>query len=591
MNPSTNPKIFDDLALNPSEFAWSSVQAIANKNPKSIKVIIDDIEYPSLERDSIGYVIHLSAPRRVSENLYSLHGLFFDNDLFGKTSLWRMFRASLYHLSLHSAITDYSIYKNITSKYSFNNAMFAISMAEDFAIRAYTRSKWPGLILDAAFANHISALRFRDLTREKNAAYLMAANLLSYELLGKPVVSSDDQSTRQLESIHAYLVDYSAKLTEIYSTKILTSEKNEENEAKILAAESIGNFFEDRSLYLEELPCIPYTDCHGPNTLFSNSIITLEPEQRTGIFRDALSELSATVSSQKIEENEKIMENEASSIFADWDYAEIVKQRLIDSYRGLDPSTHFEQFGFPKEDYAQFVRTRSKVIGPIRRVLEQLRMLKTSADEVNAKESGYVDIQAAIQVIASNSTRNDVFIRDENDKKSESWSILIDSSKSLENTSSQVSEIAICLAEVAKDLIPDQGSWGMYSFDQNFQIVKDFSENYGIANKARIGGIKTGLKTYLPDAITLASRRLATTSTDVKVLLVASDGFPLGYEGIDEALVDAIDHVKEMGVQLIGLGIGSSLISKHFRSNCVIHEPFDFMKHFVRTYYELSSSF
>ena len=578
--------------MNPSEFAWSSVQAIANKNPKNIKVIIDYTEYPSLERDSIGYVIHLSAPRRVSENLYSLHGLFFDNDAAGKTSLWRMFRASLYHLSLHSAITDYSIYKSITSKYNFNNAMFAISIAEDFAIRAFTRAKWPGLILDAAYANHVSALRFRDLTREKNPAYLVAANLLSYELVGKPVVSSDDQSTSQLESIHAYLIDYSAKLTELYSTQVLTGgAKDGENKAKISAAESIANFFEDSSLYLEELPSIPYTDCHGPNTLFSNSIITLEPEQRAGIFRDALSELSATISSQKIEENEKIMENEASNIFADWDYAEIVKQRLIDFYRELDPSTHFEQFGFPKEDYGQFVRTRSKVIGPIRRVLEQLRMLKTSADEVNAKESGYVDIQAAIQVIASNSTRNDVFIREENEKKSESWSILVDSSKSLENTSSQVSEIAICLAEVAKDLIPDQGSWGMCSFDQNFQIVKDFSENYGIANKARIGGIKTGLKTYLPDAITLASRRLATTTTDVKVLLVASDGFPLGYEGIDEALVDAIDHVKEMGVQLIGLGVGSSLISKHFRSNCVIHEPFDFMKHFVRTYYELSSSF
>ena len=74
--------------------------------------------------------------------------------------------------------------------------------------------------------------------------------------------------------------------------------------------------------------------------------------------------------------------------------------------------------------------------------------------------------------------------------------------------------------------------------------------------KSRIGGLGSGLKTYLPDALRLAANRLKTAQEEIKVLLVASDGFPLGYEGIDEDLVQAIQQINKSGIQLIGMGIG-----------------------------------
>jgi archaellum component FlaC len=581
--------------LSPVDFAWAAVQSIAQKSPKDIKVIVDGTEYPHLERDSTGYVIHLSGPKRVREGLLSLHGLFFDSDIEGKASLWRMYRASLYHLSLHAAITDYSIYQDFAISYKANNAMFAISMAEDYAIRGFERVMWPGLLLDDAYANYLTSLRFRNLSNQKEISDLVAANLLSYQMTGKPIarVKVEDLD-KEIEMVHASLAKFSSEITRIYGTEA-GNKKGELDlkeflKLKLAAAETIVRLFEDRNLYLSNVHALPYADSHGKNLLFADSLIALDSVSKTTAMQDAFAELSLTIPGNKIRENDASLQAEGNATLGDWEYSMTQKQRLIDLYKALDPKTHFEEFAFPVEDYAEFVRTRSRLIGPIRRVLDQLRTVKNVADDVDMKESGYVDIPIAIQVVASESDRSDVFIQDEVEKKSEAWAILIDASKSLESLKGQVRDIAVCLSEVARDLIPDQSSWAVYSFNERMNIIKDFSEIYGSQVKSRIGGLGNGIKTYLPDAIRTVSKRLAQNHEALKVLLVASDGFPLGYEGIDKDLVSAIEGARHAGIDLIGLGIGSSAISKYFRSNCVIEGPFDLMNQFVKTYVELAGS-
>jgi len=122
-------------------------------------------------------------------------------------------------------------------------------------------------------------------------------------------------------------------------------------------------------------------------------------------------------------------------------------------------------------------------------------------------------------------------------------------------------------------------------------IIKDFSELYGNTVKGRIGGLSSGLKTYLPDAMRIAATRLQSAVEDVKVMLVVSDGFPLGYEGIDSDLIETVSKINQSGIQLVGMGIGSSTMKKYFKTNFAVNSPFDLMKNFVRTYIELASSF
>jgi nitric oxide reductase activation protein len=359
---------------------------------------------------------------------------------------------------------------------------------------------------------------------------------------------------------------------------------------KINTARRILDVFTGQSCFMAQIPSPPFADNHGPNDLFEPSLAAGEEVNFESILKDAASEFSLELSPASLADSDKQLSVESQTVLGDWEYSLTVMKRLSELYRTIDPKTHFENFLFPKEDYAEYVRTRAKLIGPIRLILDQLRNVKSALDE-NVARSGNLDLPKAIQVIATGSNDTDVFGREENETKSEAWAILIDSSKSLETFARDVQEIAVCLAEVAKDLIPSHNSWACYSFNENLYIVKDFSEIYGMRTKSRIGGLDSGLKTYLPDALRLAANRIKNTTEEIKVLLVASDGFPLGYEGIDEELVETIEQINKAGIQLIGMGVGSSSIKKYFRSNCQVSSPFDLMKQFVKIYIELSTSF
>ncbi len=584
--------------MNPSDFACSFLQSITQLQPKDIKLLVDEIEYPALGTDSVGYVVHLSEPLRPRDNLYSLHGMYLDNDKNGKASMWRMFRASVYHLCLHAISTDYQVYRSLSNYTpSVNNFMFAISVAEDYAIRGHMRSRWPGLLLDCAYASRVTSLRFKGVDEVAEPSKLLAANILSYSLTGKPAYSLGKEPDDQVLSLHESLVDLEHSSMEHYSSFLRNPGKVQgENSTvvgldskKINSVKKILDLFNEEGFSLSQIPSPPFADNHGPCDLFESSLSCGELVPFDTILRDAASDFSLDMTTGTLADSEKQLEIESQSVLGDWDYFHMVMKRIAELHRALDPKTHFENFLFPKEDYAEYVRTRARLIGPIRSILDQLRNVRSALDDT-VKESGNIDVPAAIQAIASKSNRKDVFYQEENDKKSEAWAILIDSSKSLETVAKDIQELAVCLGEVAKDLIPSHNSWACYSFNENLYIVKDFSEIYGMRTKSRIGGLESGLKTYLPDALRLAANRLKNAQEEVKVLLVASDGFPLGYEGIEEDLVQAIQQINKSGIQLIGMGVGSSSIRKYFRSNCTIASPFDLMKQFVKIYIELAAS-
>lgn len=588
------------MGLRPIDFAWASLRTITQMQPTEVKLIVDDIEYPVLERDSVGYLVHLSSPQRYRDNLFRLHGMYFDNDENGRISLWRMFKASVYHLSLHVATTDYGIYKSMFETFpSSNNLMFAISQVEDFAIKGHMNARWRGLLFDTAYANYLSSRRFRDLSRA-DFSVRVAANILSYSLVGKAIFSLGEDVDNQLGSLHKSLLEVESLAQREYSIPEPATQRSKMSaqslatlRAKTNAVEAIYAFLQSQNCDLAEIPSPPFADNHGANEIFDSTTEVMRDslDGFDSISRQESSDLLMNMSKKEIEESEKFTKGEAQMILSDWEYSLISMKKLVELHKSLDPKTHFEDFLLPKEDYSEFVRTRSKMIGPIRLVLDRLRMIKFTTDEAQGKESGYADIPKAIQVIASKSERNDVFIQEEDDIRSEAWAIVIDSSKSLETFQGEVRDVAVCLTEVAKDLMPNPNSWACYSFNENFYILKDFSEIHGNATKSRIGGVSTGLKTFLPDAMRIAAARLKSSTEDIKVMLVISDGFPLGYEGIDQQLIDTIEKISKSGIQLVGMGIGSSSMMKYFRTNFPANSPFELMKNFIRTYTELSSSF
>jgi nitric oxide reductase activation protein len=180
-------------------------------------------------------------------------------------------------------------------------------------------------------------------------------------------------------------------------------------------------------------------------------------------------------------------------------------------------------------------------------------------------------------------------MREELQTREDAWSILIDASHSLNMFKGEVRGIALCLAEVAKMLILDQNSWGMYAFNNKFYVIKDFSEKYDSRVRARIGGLTHGGFTYLPDAVLLAGQALTKRLEESRVLVVVSDFFPAGYEDAEEKLEENIKKIERMGVGVIGIGVNSRAVKQYIRTSCVVEGPYDLMKKFTKVFMEYST--
>ena len=253
-------------------------------------------------------------------------------------------------------------------------------------------------------------------------------------------------------------------------------------------------------------------------------------------------------------------------------------------------NTRFSAIEFPKEDYTEYLRSKQLLSSPVRRILEKLRLLKNITGEDFKYESGFIDLQEAVQVVASQSRRTDIFVREELQTREEAWAVMIDASHSLSFFTGEVRGVALCLAETAKNLILDRAAWGMFAFSDKFYILKDFSENYSTRIKARIGGLRHGGLTYLPDGLAVVRNKLRQHIEEAKIIIVVSDFFPSGDSRIEDELKQGLKQIERAGYGLIGIGLRSRAVRDYFRVSCVIDTPYDLMKKFVKVFLEYSST-
>jgi hypothetical protein len=558
-------------------FAWSTVNQITKKRGDKLKIIIhDDLRYPYLGKDMRGFVLHLIKPKRLEGQYVSFQGLKFDlqNPTYKKV-VWYLFKASVYHLGMHSHLSDFSFYSKWTRGKNPNLATFVISLLEDSIISKHLAGSFQWMLPEMAYANAISFLRIKNIKElPNNLSRTMVSTLLKCNL-GKVKGNLNDEMLTDVEAIASIF------------------RKIEETPTADERIDAATKIYDALAVYGEpfEIPSLLYTESHGTNDLFYKKYIPKEEEIQQ-LLPEALTALNPEI---KDEEKRKTMlqslkEGEAQQVLTAWQERETSKTKILKSYAEIGKNTPFEDFEFPSEDYVEFQRRREVLGSPISRILYRLRLLKNVGGEDFRQESGYVDLQEAIQVIASKSQRTDIFAREELQTREDAWSILVDASHSLNMFKGEIRGIALCLAEVARMLILDQNSWGMYAFNNKFYIIKDFSEKYDTQIRARIGGLIHSGFTYLPDAILLAAQALTRRIEEARVLVVVSDFFPAGYEGAEEKLRENIKKIERMGVGLIGIGVNSSAVKQYTRTSCVVESPYDLMKKFTKAFMEYSTS-
>lgn len=549
---------------------------MTKKTSDNLKILLhDDLRYPYLGKDSRGFVFHLVKPKRLDGNHASFQGLKFNlQNPTHKKIIWYLFKASVYHLSMHSLLSDFSLYSKWARGKNSNLSTFVISLLEDAIIRNHLKQSFRWVLPEIAYANAVSFLRMKDVGKLSNdISRIMASILLNYSV-GKVKGEPEDDMLTDVKAI----------------TSIL--QKTSENPTVDEKLDAATKIYEAMTVYGEtfEVPSLLYVESHGTNDLFYEQYVPKEEEIQP-LLLDALTTLDPEIKGEEQIETalQSVKDSEAQQVVLAWQERENSKLRILKDYVEIGKDTRFEDFEFPVEDYAEYQRRRMLLSSPVRRILHQLRLLKNVGGEDFRQESGFVDLQEAIQVIASKSQRTDVFAREELQTREDAWSILIDASHSLSMFRGEVRGIALSLAEVAKLLILDQSSWGMYAFNNKFYIVKDFSEKYDTRVRARIGGLTHGGFTFLPDAVLLASQALTKRVEESRVLVVVSDFFPAGYEGAEERLKENIKKIERKGVGIIGIGVNSRAVKQYIRTSCVVEGSYDLVKKFTKVFMEYSS--
>ncbi len=258
--------------------------------------------------------------------------------------------------------------------------------------------------------------------------------------------------------------------------------------------------------------------------------------------------------------------------------------RLSRATRNLN----FGTVGFPTSDYVSYYSLQNELGPQIRRVIERVSLIKNALDENAFEESGSIDLQVAIQAVASETRRDDIFIKDENLLKNESWTILIDSSLSLSGSSKQLKAVSICLGETANQVMGSSNPWAMFAFSDEFYCIKDFTEPYDSQVKARVGGLAQNGLSHIPDAIRSCRALIGEHSKDRNYLILVSDGIPSGYPGIEADFSASVKELGKYGINLAAIGMGGSAIKKAIRNARTIDTPADIVKEFIEIYQNLS---
>jgi hypothetical protein len=320
---------------------------------------------------------------------------------------------------------------------------------------------------------------------------------------------------------------------------------------------------------------LPYSDAFVPDqseSIFKSKTIT---ENESNLNRDGLLK-------ERVSDNKLWLE-----IFFELMRETNRYEKMLSRLSRATSNLNFGSVGFPLSDYASYYKLHSELGPQIRRMIERVSLIKNVLDENAFEETGNIDLQVAIQAIASETARNDIFIKEENLLKDESWTILIDSSLSLSGSSKQLKAVSVCLAETARQIM-GSNPWAMFAFSDDFYCVKDFSEPYDSQVKARIGGLGQNGPSHIPDAIRACRTLIAEHPKDRNHLILVSDGLPSGYPNVEAEFATSIKELGKYGVNLAAIAIGSSSIKKKIRNARVVDAPADMVKEFVEIYQNLS---
>ena len=490
---------------------------------KDVRLLLSEkFIFPSIEFES-KIEVKIPIPKKQNNGIvYS--GYFFKDSPEELTTAWSFFLSTVYHLAAHVAVSDFSLYNNWIKNKTPKIFWRVIDFIEDDAVERYLSSSNPDVW------NILSEIR------KSHEQYNRSDKKVpKFELkVGSKIIDSIKQELSK-ETIQSFDKEHKSHLlhcaTELY--------KNQQV------------LHEDPPFYYEQ------RNSNQSLILQKNKIQSFT----SGKFKNTIEKLNFLYHEEK-------------------DRIEDILKKIRKDVAGLN----FDEVILPNEDIYAYFQLKEKNKKIIKKIREQIRTVYNNSEDPQTNFYGEIDMEMAIQAISNNSEDYaEVFNKTEEQRIEETWAILVDNSASLRLRFEHVKDFMLCLAEASDELTGPSGSWGLYSYDQKFSILKDHKGKYNQDVRARIGGLQSGGLSHTPDAILLSGRMLAKNPSDLKNLFVFTDDFPTGIWNYDEKTYLAIKEVERMGVEVIGIGLSSN-VTKYFKDSCWGYDLRDLVDKFVRIY-------
>ena len=502
----------------------------AQRDFKDVRLLLSEkYLYPSIQFEP-KIEVKIPIPRKTTSGL-TYSGYSFGDSQEDITTAWGFFLTTVYHLASHVAVTDYSIYKNWAKNKTPRIFWRVIDFIEDNAVERYLSSTNPD-VWDNISQISRKHTKFFGHNHDKSQFV---------QKIGSKILDSikDEMNHETLQTFD-----------NIHQNKVL-------NWARTLYSHS--------AIINKNIPMYYEQHDSSQTLLLQKNKFEFFP---SGKFQTTIKKLNFLYLEEK-DRLEKILHNVRKDI------------------QGLN----FDEIVLPNEDIYEYFQLKEKNKKIIKTIREQIRSVYNNSEDPQTNFYGEIDMELAIQAIASHSERYaEVFTKTEEQRIEETWAILVDNSASLKLRFEEVKDFMLCLAEASDELTGPSGSWGLYSYDQKFSILKDHKGKYNQDVRARIGGLKSGGLSYTPDALLLAGRMLVKNPADLKHLFIFTDDFPTGLWNHDQKLYLAIKEVERMGIEVIGIGLSSN-IQKYFTDSAYGTDIRDLVNKFVRIYRMKSSKF
>ena len=489
----------------------------------------------------------------------------------GKSRMCRLFRATVSHNSAHAL---YPLPRLIDSKSLIAN--FSETVINDIYIQSRIEASHQERIADLAYAVSLATSTLKPLNR----IYIKSTRIMTAILVkifgGRPLDCLEQNERAFVDEICVKLCELKSNLS-----KSISGNKVDVEELKS-HAEWLHEQLKEHGPFVET-PSFPHTENATPCSVYSTSDVCGD-EKITPFFWDVLQAFNQGSSSVREISSfwKKSDEMEGLQVFSNLQIEREKEKKILGKLKEDLHHTKFKSIEIPPQDYSEFLLTKDMVGGSSRRLLSNIMMSSNIESEDIRKMYGVLDLSDAVQVVASKSVRNDLFMRDELLKQSFSLVVLIDMSRSMGVSHVENRARAVCIAEVAASFVTESSSCSIYAFSDKLYVLKDSSEAFSKTVRSRIGGVPFDGASYMPDAIKAAAEFLKKSSDEQRMILILSDGLPYGYSDIYEELSDTNETFETAGMIIIGIGLGTEKMSDLFRHNASVYTQKDLINKVAR---------